>query len=75
MDALRTRIEEGIRDGSLPATDCLVTWYGRGRGQVCVVCSQRILGSDVAIDCDLPGGTTAWFHAPCYELWRAVIGR
>ena len=72
MDNLRTRIQDDIRDGLLPNVDCLVTWFGPGRGEVCVACAGRILGSEVSIECDLPGGDTARFHARCYELWLSV---
>jgi hypothetical protein len=64
-------MREGIRSDCLPDVDCLVTWFGPGRGEVCVVCASRILGSDVSVACDLPGGRTVQFHARCYEKWLA----
>jgi hypothetical protein len=74
MDDLRARIQEGIRDGSLPSVECLVAWYRPGRGQICDVCTGRILGTELALECDQPGGTTIWFHARCYDLWRSALG-
>jgi hypothetical protein len=74
MDNLRERIRNGIEKGRVPSVECLVTWFGPGRGEVCVVCSSRILGSELAIECDLRTGNTAWFHAPCYDLWLSVRG-
>jgi hypothetical protein len=74
MDALQTRIQEGIRDGSLPSVECLVAWYGPGRGQLCGACAERILGTELAVECDQPGGATIWFHAWCYDLWHAALG-
>lgn len=75
MDDLRTRIRTSIRDGCLPGVDCLVTWYGPGRGQLCEACGHRMLGSDLAVECDLPDGGTIRFHAPCYEIWRSELTR
>ena len=73
MDDLRTRIREGVRDGSLPSVECLVAWYGPGRGQLCGACSERIRGAELAVECDQPGGTTIWFHARCYDLWHVAL--
>jgi hypothetical protein len=72
-EPLLSRIQDGIACGALPSVDCLVTWYGQGRGQLCGACNQRILGTEVGIDCDLPDGTTIRFHARCYELWRSLV--
>jgi hypothetical protein len=74
MDDLRTRIQEYIRDGLLPSDQCLIAWYGPGRGQICEVCTGRILGSEVAVECELRGGAVIWFHASCYGLWYSMLG-
>lgn len=75
MDDLRARIRDYVRDGLLPSADCLIAWYGPGRGQVCEACTGRILGRELAVECELRGGTTIWFHASCYGIWRSVLAR
>lgn len=70
---LRARITERIASGALPRENCLVTWYGPGRGNRCVACDERILGTDIEVACDLPGEGTIYFHSPCYDLWHAAL--
>jgi hypothetical protein len=69
------RIQEGIACGRLPIVDCVVTWYGPGRGQRCAACDRRILSTELGIDCDLPGDKTIWLHVRCYALWQSVLAR
>ena len=73
--SLRVRVQELVTAGHLPCEDCLVTWYGEGRGRRCAACDQRLLGSDMEIECDVPGGDTIHFHVACYDVWQAIIGR
>lgn len=75
MSDLTTQIRKSIREGRLPRTDCLVTWLGPGRGQVCAACSDRVLGSEILVECDLPDGRTVWFHSRCYDEWLSVRRR
>jgi len=70
---LLIRIKEGMAAGTLPCEDCVVTWYGPGRGRRCAACDERILSTDVEIACDLPGGGTIYFHSPCYDVWQAAL--
>lgn len=70
---LLARITERVGAGTLPREDCVVTWYGPGRGRRCAVCDERILGTDIEIACDLPGGGAIHFHSPCYDLWRGAL--
>jgi hypothetical protein len=74
MDRSLESIREGIACGKLPGVDCVVAWYGPGRGQHCAVCDRRILGVELGVNCDLPDGRTVSFHAQCYAMWRAVLG-
>ena len=69
------RIQSNIAGGQLPKVDCLVTWYHSGRGELCAVCARRILSTEPAIECDLPGGTTVWFHVPCHARWQEARER
>lgn len=73
QEGLRVRIQDLITGGTLPCDDCVVTWYGEGRGRHCAACDQRILGSDTEIECDVPGGGTIYFHLQCYDLWQSVL--
>jgi hypothetical protein len=67
-------IRDRIARGELPDVDCPILWYGAGRGQRCAVCQTRILGSDVAIDCEPPAtGETIWFHGRCYGVWHTAL--
>ena len=65
-------IRKKILAGDLPKLDCRMTWYGPGRGGLCVACEQAIAAGDVEVECDLPdGGGTIRFHRSCYEVWSA----
>ena len=72
-EALRVHVQGLMSAGSLPCEDCVVTWYGRGRGRRCAVCDQRILGTDNEIECDVPGGDTVYLHRACYEVWQSAL--
>jgi hypothetical protein len=73
MDLLTLRIQDRIRTGRLPGGDCAATWYREGRGQRCAACDERILGTDLGVDCDLVGGATVQFHARCYIVWHSLL--
>ena len=73
IDSLRSRIRDLVTAGDLPCDDCVVAWYGDGRGRRCAGCDQRILGSDAEIECDVPGGGTISFHLACYTLWQETL--
>ena len=74
MDNDGSRIQARITGGQLPSADCVVTWYHPGRGQRCAVCHDRVLSFELAIQCDLPDGTAAWFHAACHARWQEALG-
>jgi hypothetical protein len=67
------RIRERMRAGTLPSQDCLVTWFGHGRGRPCAVCDEAIASTDREIACDLPGGGTMVLHEACFDLWHAAL--
>jgi hypothetical protein len=73
MDPLLGRIRSRINGKLLPDVDCVATWYRAGRGQRCDACDKRILATDLGLDCDLPDGSTARFHARCYVLWHSLV--
>ena len=70
---LVVRIAERMITGALPCRDCLVAWFGQGRGHQCAVCDAPITSPDTEIECDLPGGGTLYFHSPCFDLWHAAL--
>ena len=72
-ESLRLHIQERMSAGTLPCEDCVVAWYGHGRGSRCAACDQRILGIDSEIACDVPGGGTIYFHQECYEVWQSAL--
>jgi hypothetical protein len=72
-EPLRVRIQELMEAGSLPCEDCLVTWYGAGRGRRCAACDQRILSRHTEIECEVPGGGTIPFHLACYDAWQTIL--
>jgi len=75
MDELESTIQAAIIRGQLPREDCLAAWFSSGRGQRCAGCEQRVLGTQVAVDCEIPDGLDIVLHVRCYELWRALMAR
>ena len=67
------RIGQRMSAGTLPCRDCLVTWFGQGRGHPCAVCDELITAPGDEVECDLPGGATLYFHTPCFDLWHAAL--
>jgi hypothetical protein len=70
---LLERIQQRMAVGTLPCEDCVVTWYGSGRGRRCAACDRRILGTDTEIECDVPSGGTVYFHQACYDVWHSAL--
>lgn len=71
-DDLYDIIRDKILAGQLPKEHCRMTWYGPGKGAICVACNLPITSEDVEVECDLPGGGTLRFHRRCYEIWAAA---
>jgi hypothetical protein len=74
-DLLHVRVRDLMTDGHLPCEDCLVTWYGEGRGRWCAACDQRILSRDTEIECGVPAGGTIVFHLACYDAWQSILAK
>jgi hypothetical protein len=66
---LQQVIRRRILAGDLPKEHCRMTWYGPGKGAICVACKLPITAEDVEVECDLAGGGTLRFHRRCYEVW------
>lgn len=62
-------IHRKILSGELPKAYCHMTWYGPGTDQICVGCEQRIVATEIEVECDLPSGQTIRLHRTCYEIW------
>jgi hypothetical protein len=73
MNDVRSQIRDKMSCGDLPRDNCVVTLYRSGRGGRCVACSQRILGSETEVECDVPGAGTIHFHRRCYDLWQLEL--
>jgi hypothetical protein len=71
--ALLVRIQERMGAGTLPCEDCVVTWYGPGRGLPCAVCDRPLRGTPDEIECDVHGGGTIYFHRACHTLWQSAL--
>jgi hypothetical protein len=71
-DDLYDIIRDKILAGQLPKEPRRMTWYGLGKGAVCVACDLPITPEDVEVECDLVGGGTLRFHRRCYEIWSAA---
>jgi hypothetical protein len=71
-EALLHVIRQKILAGELPREHCRMTWYGPGKGAICVACRLPITPQDVEVECDLTGGGTLRFHRRCYEIWSAA---
>jgi hypothetical protein len=72
QEDLQEVIRHKILAGDLPKEHCRMTWYGPGKGAICVACSRPITGEDVEVECDLARGGTLRFHRRCYEIWSAA---
>ena len=70
-DELQHRIRQKILAGDLPKVYCRMTWYGPGKGAICVACELSIASDDVEVECDLPNGGTIRLHRRCYDIWAA----
>jgi hypothetical protein len=72
QEDLQEVIRQKILAGDLPKEHCRMTWYGPGKGAICVACSRPITSADVEVECDLTRGGTLRFHRQCYEMWSAA---
>jgi hypothetical protein len=68
-------IRRKVLAGDLPRQPCRMTWYGPGKGAICVACNRPITSEDVEVECDLAGGGTLRFHRRCHDVWSAVWPR
>ena len=70
---LRQLIQTRVGEGLLPATPCLIVWFGDGRARQCAACSRRIRGRDHSVECDHVEGPFP-LHLDCYRIWHSLVG-
>jgi hypothetical protein len=69
-------IADVVRDkldaGTLPLNDPVKLWADQGNGQLCAVCEQPILKSQVEYEPQYDDGQPAvHFHPECHGLWTS----
>ncbi len=77
LDGVRIAAREKLERGDLPREKCLITWFGPGSGQSCVVCATIIEQADVECECEHPRGNVIRFHQTCFTAWdgeRQALG-
>ena len=77
LNGLRALVRDKLQRGDLPREKCLITWFGPGSGQRCVVCDRAIGSSDIECECDHPRGDVLRFHQTCFAAWdetRQAVG-
>lgn len=67
-DFIRARVRQLIITGELPCEPGKI-WAGRGVGDTCVACAQRIEPTEVEYEVDLASGQTVRLHQRCHEIW------
>jgi hypothetical protein len=69
LDELRSLTRDRLQSGELPHEKCLVTWFGPGVDQSCVLCQRPITRLEIECECEQPGGRTLRFHQACFAVW------
>jgi hypothetical protein len=69
LDRVRVTVREKLERGEVPREKCLITWFGPGSGQRCVVCDQVIRQVEVECECEHPRGDILRFHQTCFVAW------
>jgi hypothetical protein len=70
LDRIRAVVREKLVRGELPPEKCLITWFGPGAGQPCVVCETVIGASEIECECEHPRGGLMRFHQACFGVWE-----
>jgi hypothetical protein len=72
---LRSRIRHLYETGEIPCDDAASrTWAGRGTGDFCAVCTERIAITETEFEVDLSSGRTLRLHRLCHKLWLEECG-
>jgi hypothetical protein len=69
LDRIRAVVREKLDSGDLPPEKCLITWFGPGSGQLCVVCERAIPPAEIECECEHPRGGVMRFHQACFAVW------
>lgn len=72
---LRARIRLLHETGAVPCDEAPSrTWAGRGSGEFCIVCTERIARTETEFEIDLPSGRILRLHRLCHQLWLDECG-
>ena len=70
-DELRSLARQRIDKGQLPLALTGQLYAGRGSGQRCVLCAQKIAPEHVEFEIDLASeARTLLFHLRCHNTWQ-----
>ena len=69
--ALRHRVADAIRSGTLPHGSPVRTWGGRGSGACCEICSERIGAEELEFELEFQGSQKYLVHRRCFFAWEA----
>jgi hypothetical protein len=72
QDELLSRVQERIADGRLPVAMSVELYAGHGgAGDLCCVCEQEILSSQVQYEVIHPrNASRLTFHIGCHSAWQ-----
>jgi hypothetical protein len=70
-DCICTKISSGL----LPSQPPRKSWAGFGSGQLCDVCDQPILASEIEHEVDFENYPPHRFHATCLKIWTVVVAQ
>lgn len=68
-DTIRARIRTMLETGDLPCDDTDRIWAGRGLGDFCAACADRIEPTEIEYEVELTSGQTLRLHRACHALW------
>jgi len=69
--SLADLVRDKLDAGTLPHDSPVKLWAGHGRGQLCTVCEQPILTSQVEYEPQYDGHPPVRLHVGCHSLWEA----
>ena len=69
LEQIRALVRDMLDRGTLPHEKCVITWFGPGTGQRCVVCGVVIVPADIECECEHPRGGLLRFHQECFAAW------
>jgi hypothetical protein len=68
-ERIRARVRGMLETGALPCDDAQQMWAGRGGGERCAACTERIDAAEVEYEVELSSGTVLRLHRRCHGIW------